>query len=283
MNKQRTETTMTAIEDHWDDVVVPAERYELELVPALFEPWARELVELADPQPGERVLDVACGTGIVARTAAPRVAPAGTVTGLDVNQDMLAVARRVAAARGVIITWTRASAVDTGLPACAFDVAFCQQGLQFVPDRAAAVAELHRVLAPGGRVAVSVWCTPDSPGYAPLPAAFRRHLPNPQEAVGFLRAVFGLGDPGELRALLTDAGFRDVRVSRRSGTVRYPSAEAWVRAFLDAAPLPSLAGVDPAVFDRIVGDVAEELHPFSDGAGLAFPIGANVALARRGP
>lgn len=140
----------------WQQVCGSAEHYERELVPVLFEPWARELVDLADPQPGEQVLDLACGTGLVARLAASPVSASGAVTGLDANRDMLAVARRVAATVRPAIDWRLATATDTGLPDAAFDVGFCEQGLQFFDDRQAALRELHRVVRPGGRVAISV-------------------------------------------------------------------------------------------------------------------------------
>lgn len=268
-------------ESVWEQNRAPAENYERDLVPSLFEPWARELVELADPRPGERVLDLACGTGLVARFAAPRVTGSGAVTGLDVNPDMLAVAQRVAATVRPAIEWKHANAIRTGLPDAAFDVGFCQQGLQFFPDRLAALRELHRVIAPGGRVAISVWCDANSPGYAPFRTAFARHIPDNGDAVGFLRAIFSLDDADELRDLLGEAGFRDIQVERRTGTVRCASALAWARAFLNAAPIPGIATLPPDVLDRIATDVADALGEYIDGDGLAFPIDAHVALAYR--
>lgn len=264
----------------WEQAAAPAENYERDLVPVLFEPWVPELVELTAPKPGERVLDLACGTGIVARIAAGHVAPSGAVTGVDVNGSMLAVARRTGAAVRPSIEWRQANAIDTGLPDAAYDVVFCQQGLQFVPDRRAAVRELYRLTAPAGRVAVSVWCDPDSPGYAPLPATFARHCPQLPEATRFVHAIFGLPDPDELRQLLTGAGFREVRVIRRSRTVRHRSAEAWVRAFLGAAPIPGIAGLAAPVRERIISDAAAAMR---DGSpeGFQFPMAANVAIARR--
>ncbi|WP_175411385.1 class I SAM-dependent methyltransferase [Streptomyces sp. TRM64462] len=256
-----------------------AENYGSRLVPLLFEPWAEALVDAVGPRPGERVLDLACGTGVVAHKAATRVRPGGAVTGVDLNADMLALARRSTPADdGVSVAWRQADALDTGLPDGAFDIGFCQQGLQFFGDRVTALRELRRVLAPGGRVALSVWCDVRSPGFHPFEAAFERVLPAPGQAVRFLRAIFDLADPDELRRLLTAAGFRNVEVSRQTRTVRCASAHEWVEAFLGAAPLPAMATPDR---DRIASEVAEELTPCVAN-GLAFPVAANVALAERG-
>jgi xanthine dehydrogenase YagR molybdenum-binding subunit len=131
------------------------ELFERYLVPAVTAPWAADLVAVADPSLGARVLDVACGTGIVARLAAERVGPTGHVVGLDLNPGMLAVARGLSPLPGAPIAWQEASAVALPFPAATFDVVLCLQGLPFFPDRAAALREMHRVLAPGGRLTVS--------------------------------------------------------------------------------------------------------------------------------
>jgi ubiquinone/menaquinone biosynthesis C-methylase UbiE len=266
--------------DTWERAVT-AGGYEQGLVPVLFEPWARELVALAGLAPGERVLDAACGTGVVARLAAPALAGTGTVTGLDLNQDMLALARQVCAEVRPAVTWRRASLTDTGLPDAGFDVVFCQQGLQFIADRPAAARELHRVTAPGGRLLVSVWCDPDNLAYRPFADALARHVPELPAAAGFVRTIYGLHDPDELRDLLTAAGFRRVRVERWTRTVRQPSARAWATTFLGAAPIPGIATIDDRVRQRIVEEVAGALAGHQDAAGLAFPIRANVAVAHR--
>lgn len=265
----------------WDGVSVAAQSYERELVPAFFESWARELVELAELRPGERVLDLACGTGIVARHAAARLGSSCSITGVDVNPDMLSVARQVSADRGLLIDFQQATALETGLPDAAFDVAFCQQGFQFFSDRARVVRELDRVVAPGGRVAISVWTGPDNPGYAPFDAAFDRHIPHIPEAAAFVRAIFALHDEGALHDLLTSGGFHEVRIERRTGTVRFPSAEAWVRGFLAAAPVPGIATLRSDVFDRIVADANRDLQILAGDGVFTFPLEANVALAYR--
>jgi ubiquinone/menaquinone biosynthesis C-methylase UbiE len=134
-----------------------AELFERYGVQAIFGPWAADLVALAAPQPGERVLDVACGTGAVARLAAQRVGPTGAVAGLDLNPEMLVVARSQPPPDGTRIAWHEGNASAMPLADAAFEVVLCQQGVQFFPDRAAALREMHRVLAPGGRLVLSVW------------------------------------------------------------------------------------------------------------------------------
>ena len=145
----------------------PGEIYQREMVPASFARWAPDLVDLGAVGPGQRVLDVACGTGVVTRLAAERVGSSGRAVGLDVNADMLAAAR--AASPGSRIEWHEGSALALPFPDASFDVLFCQQGLQFFPDRAAGLREMRRVLVPGGRLALSCWRSVDhQPGMRAL-------------------------------------------------------------------------------------------------------------------
>jgi ubiquinone/menaquinone biosynthesis C-methylase UbiE len=134
-----------------------AERYERWAVPFLLGPWVPGLLDLAELRAGERVLDIATGTGVVARLAARRVVPRGTVTGLDLNEGMLEIAQRLPLPPGLTVDWRQGSALAPPFPDGTFDVVLCQQGLQFFPERLKALREMHRVLAPGGRVALSVW------------------------------------------------------------------------------------------------------------------------------
>ncbi|MPY98129.1 MAG: methyltransferase domain-containing protein [Actinophytocola sp.] len=262
----------------WEGVSVVAARYEEDLVPALFEPWAGVLMDLADVRPGDRVLDLACGTGVVARAAARRVMPDGRVCGLDVNENMLAIARRAAAD----VEWRQTDASQIDLPDASYDVAFCQQGLQFFPDRLASLREMRRVLAPGGRAVIATWCAADNgdAGYVPIAAALQRHWPDDPAPRGFIAAIFGLSDDTELARLADTAGFDDVHVERRTGTVRFPSAEAWVEAFLGAAPVPSIASLPPAIRAAIIAEAATDLQPYVDSTGIAFPLHTNIALCR---
>ncbi|MFP5373255.1 MAG: class I SAM-dependent methyltransferase, partial [Actinomycetes bacterium] len=131
-----------------------AQSYEAVLVPALLGPWAEDLVDAVGVRPGQRVVDVGTGTGAVARAAARRIGDAGEVTGFDINPHMLTIARRVSAGSVPAIRYDVAAADAPPLPDGAADAVLCQQALQFVPDPSAALAELHRVCAPGGRIGV---------------------------------------------------------------------------------------------------------------------------------
>src|SRR3984957_8894332 len=141
---------------HWQlEGTAAAELFERYLVPAITAKWAEDLLDRAQPREGEAVLDIACGTGIVARLAAKRIGR-GFVNCLDLNAGMLAVARR-APTEGAAINWIEGSALDLPFPADSFDVVFCQQGLQFFPDQGKALGEICRVLKGGGRAALSVY------------------------------------------------------------------------------------------------------------------------------
>ena len=257
-----------------------AELYERQLVPAMFAPWAPGLIELAGVQRGERVLDVACGTGVVTRLAAARVAGGGRVVGLDVNAAMLGVARSLPPVEGAPVEWLEASALEMPLPDAAFDVVLCQHGLQQLPDRPAGLREMRRVLAPGGRLAASVWSRIEgSPGMAALVAALERHVG--REAADNRRAPFALGDADELRRLLVEAGFRETQVRTLVAPARFPTPEALVEAQLAATPLATLGGLSEEVRQVVAREVRAALQDYLQEASFAVPMEAHVVLARR--
>lgn len=257
-----------------------AEAYERYLVPAIMRSWAADLVDLAAPLPGERVLDVACGTGIVARTAAPRVGASGTVVGLDLNPAMLAVARQVASALPPAIEWQEGNALDLPFPDGAFDVVFCQYALMFFGDRSRALTEMRRVLAPHGRLAVSVGRGLEhNRGYAALSDALERHAG--PDAAAMMRSIFALGNDQQLRSLVAGAGFRDVRIRLAVDAVRYPSFEEMLRREAASSPLAGPLGqIDDDARNRLVAEVAATLRSYVDDEGIAIPIESLVVLAR---
>jgi SAM-dependent methyltransferase len=182
-------------DEQWQVAGSAAQIYDRHLVPAIFGPWAPRVLDLAAPAAGEQVLDVACGTGVVARLAAERVGAGGRVACLDLNPGMLAVAGSLPAGDAPV-GWVQASAGRLPFPDGSFEVVCCQLGLQFFPDRTAALAEMARALVPGGRLAVMVWRSIDhSPGFAVLAAALDRHIGPAAGAV--MRAPFGLSDRGD--------------------------------------------------------------------------------------
>jgi SAM-dependent methyltransferase len=270
----------------WQVAGSAAAVYEGALVPAVFAQWAPQVVDLASPRPGERVLDVACGTGVVARQAAQRVGPTGTVVGLDLNPGMLAVAAAAASANGgapasAPITWRQGSANDMPLPDASFDVVYCQLGLQFFPDRVAALHDMRRVLVPGGRLGLMVWRELErSPGFQVLADALARHVS--AAAASMMQAPFALADAGELRGLLAAADLRDIAIRSATGTVRFPSVERFLQDQVAGSPLAGpLADTSEDARAALLADVAAALSPHLTSRELAFPIEAHLASATR--
>ncbi len=266
--------------ERWQVAGNAPEAYERHLVPALFTPWAEDLLTRVGLHTGERVLDVACGTGIVARLAAARVGESGHVVGVDLNAGMLDMARAQPLPGGVSVDWQEGDATALPCEDATFDVVCCQQGFQFIPDKAATLREMHRVLVPGGRLGLSVWRAPVHNSFARLRAdVLERHIG--PEAAG-LRAAFGFGDADALRILLTETGFETVRISIVMQTLRHPSPATYIRGQLAALPFAATidaldADAQAALFD----DLLTTFHPYTDDDGLAGPWEAHVAVARK--
>ena len=254
----------------------PAEVYETEFVPALFRPFSPVVVDLAGITAGQRVLDVACGTGVLARTVAARVGAGGQVIGLDANRDMLTVARRLDAT----IEWIDGRAEALPLPDASVDAVVSQFGLMFFDDRVAALREMQRVLRPGGRLAVAVCdAVEHSPGYGAL-ATLLQTLFGERVAAAF-RAPFAIGDAGLLTGLARQAGLAHAEVLRRSAGVRFASIDALVSA--ERACIWTLGGLlDDAQFERLLREARRALAPFVQRDGsVAFEMPALVIAARK--
>ena len=250
--------------------------YERAMVPAVFEPWGRRLVEAAELKRGDRVLDVACATGIVARLATEHVGRDGAVTGLDLMGGMLEVARGLEPS----IDWVEADAASMPLPDGSFDVVLCQQGLQFFPDKVAALRETRRVLTTEGRVMVSVWRSIDtSPAVAALQRAIESHAP---DAAGFLPFAFSMTNGDDLREALRDAGFDDIRLRIEIGAARFGSVGDFLATYLGSTPVGGIISALPD--DRraaLADDVVHSVSRYTDDYGLTFPQETHVASGRR--
>lgn len=260
-----------------------AETYEKYFVPAMFVPWANVLLRHASPQPGERVLDVACGTGIVARLAAPLVGSSGQMVAVDVNPAMLAVAGAHPAPSGATIHWQEGNAAALPFPDGAFDVVLCQHGLQFFPDRAGAVREMRRVLVPGGRaLAIVLQALARHPVFEALIESAARHLLLPISAV---MTPFALSDADELRTLFMAAGFEGVEVFPESVTVRFPEPERFVPlAFMSsAAAVPAFTQLETPARKALLETVCAEVEPtvrrYRKTDFVTFPMFAHLARA----
>lgn len=243
----------------------PAEVYDAQFVPALFAHWGPIVTDAAGVKVGDRVLDVACGTGAATIAAAEKAGPAGHVVGLDANPEMLAVARR----KPTPIEWVEGTAEALPMGDDSFDAVLSQFGFMFFEDKPAALREMVRVLRPGGGLAVAVCdAVEQSPGYG----AFARLLDRlfGREVGDAFRAPFALGDAGTLQAICRDAGIPDATVRRYDEAVRFSSIDAMVST--ERACVWTLGGVlDDDQFKRLLAESKKELQPFvTAGGGVRF-------------
>jgi ubiquinone/menaquinone biosynthesis C-methylase UbiE len=252
-----------------------AQNYEDYFVPAIGEPFARRLLATAKPAPGERVLDVACGTGLVARLAARAVGPQGAVAGLDPTPGMLELARSVSPEG---IDWHESPAEAMPLPDAAFDLVLCSMGLQFFSDKVQGLREMRRVLTPGGRAVIST-PGPTPPLFEAIGAALSDHVGG--QASGFVHTVFSVHDPAEARELLTAAGFDEVDVETGTVPLRLdPPAELFWQ-YVRSTPLAAVAaGMDDSARAALERDVAERCRPFVDGDATVTEPGIMVVTGR---
>jgi SAM-dependent methyltransferase len=254
----------------------PAEVYDEMFVPALFQQWGPIVADAARIGFAESVLDVACGTGVLARAALDRVGPQGTVTGLDRNADMLSVARR----KSTRIEWWEGRAESLPFPDEKFDAVISQFGFMFFDDRPAAVREMMRVLRPNGRMAIAVCDALDhSPGYAAFADLLQR-LFGDRVADAF-RAPFVLGDPEGLLSICAAAGIADAKVARHPGRVRFASLRSLIST--ERACVWTLGGMlDDTQFAELLKEAEQALKPFvgTDGA-IAFEMPALILTAAR--
>jgi SAM-dependent methyltransferase len=252
-----------------------AETYEAKFVPAIFGEWAPHLVEAADVRPGQTVLDVACGTGVVAREAARRVGEQGKVVGVDLNPAMLAVARRLRPD----IEWRQADAAELPFSDGSFDVVLCQSALMFFPDVSRALREMGRVVNADGTVAVQVWGRlEEQPGYGRLVGVAARHAG--PDAVRMLSAYWMLGDVDRLTELFNTAGLSVTATRTRLGMARFDSIDEVVRTEVESTPLRER--ISDEVYQKILQDAREALAQFRTETGrVELPIQGHLISALR--
>ncbi|WP_149359535.1 methyltransferase domain-containing protein [Lolliginicoccus suaedae] len=251
-----------------------AEIYDRFFVPALFGAWPSQVLDAADVKMGDRVADVGCGTGIVAVEAARRVGPSGTVTGIDPNAGMLAVAR----AKDPSIHWIAALAEELPLEDGSVDALTCQFAMMFFTDQPRALTEFARVLRPGGRAAIATWAALDAtPGYAVM-VDLLRELFGERHARA-LAAPYSLGDARQLTELISQE-FADVAVEQLLGRARFPSIEAWVHTDVRGWTLADM--IDDAQYQQLLEAARTRLARFTDARGaVTFDAPALIATATR--
>jgi ubiquinone/menaquinone biosynthesis C-methylase UbiE len=265
---------MTKAED-WTGISEDAQLYENNFVPTLFGPWAPRVADAAGINSDDRVLDVGCGTGVLTREAAQRVGASGHVTGLDLNEGMLSVARLV----GPEIEWRQGDAGDLPFADESFDVVVSQFALMYFPDRSAALREMWRVLVSGGRLAVAVWAPHErAKGYVELARIARRYAG--EKAVDIIRKPHMLGEPETLRTLFDEAGIEDPETKILDGVYTQPSIDYFLESEVKGSPLFNL--FDDENYQPFLEETREVLKSFLLPNGeLVIPMDATIVTAQK--
>jgi SAM-dependent methyltransferase len=262
--------------ERWQVSTDAAEIYESCFVPAIFGAWAGPVADAAGIRTGDKVLDVACGTGVLAREALGRAGPEGHVVGLDLNEGMLAVAARTEPQ----IEWRLGDATSLPFDDASFDVVVSQFALMYFPDRVAAGREMWRILAPAGRLAVATWAPIDhARGYQILVDIIDRQCG--PEAAGVLAAPFVLGDQAELAELFVGSGISGADVTLHEGSIRFPSVQEFIRIEVKGSPLADLLSDD--AMQALAAESEKALAEFVVPSGeIVLPMDARIVTASKG-
>jgi len=258
-----------------DEEIAAARAYEHLHVPALFQQWAPIVLDRLGIGEGDRILDVACGTGVVAREAEARCGDSGSVTGLDASAGMLAVAEQLAPS----ITWRQGFAESLPYDRGSFDAVVSQFGLMFFRDRQAAVREMLRVLAPGGRLAIAVWDRLENSEAYREEVELLERLAG-RDAADALRAPFVLGDKAELSSLISTAGATSVAIFTQHGVARFPSVRSMVEADLRGwLPIMGVT-LSEELIETILREAEQVLSSYVTEAGsVEFDSPAHIVTA----
>ena len=250
----------------------------------MFRPSGENYCIMQNPTEGQRVLDLACGTGIVTVLLADAVGSAGAVVGLDINAPMLDVARSKDIS-GPSIEWSEASAMSIPYPDDSFDMVLCQQGFQFFSDHLTGAREALRVLKPGGRLAFSVWA--DTAHHTLLPGIFRSIADRIGVPVETTTIPFSFGDDPYIESLLQDAGFRDITVVTETHEAVCDGADRWIRLCImaAAAPIPAFGELSEeqraALVSEVTEDISELFREHVRGSSVVMMRKARTALATK--
>lgn len=252
-----------------------ARAYDGLFVPALFAQWAPQLLGCARVRGGQSVLDVACGTGVVARTARDVAGPGGRVVGVDLNPAMLEVAREARPD----LEWVQGDAEDLPFGDAEFDVALCQSALFFFADPGRAVAEMARVVSTGGVVALQTYAPlTEQPAYGPFVELVARHAG--PEARTLLGTYWSQGDVDGLLGLTSAAGLSPLEWRSSLGVAVFPSAAAVAHTEISATPLAER--ITPETYALVVAGTEELLGGYADESGLVHvPIRATLLAVRK--
>jgi SAM-dependent methyltransferase len=259
------------------DLEKTAAAYDRLLVPAVLEPWTRLVADAADIRAGQRVLDVACGTGVLTQTAAARVGANGSAIGLDINPGMLSVAARNAPE----IEWRQGEADSLPFKDASFDAALSQFGLMFFASKEAALREMSRVLVRGGRLAVAVFDALErNPAYEAMVGVFERVVG--KDVAGALRLPFALGETKQLVSLFSGAGMPAAAITSREARARFASVRDMVRADVEGwFPFAGLA-LGEGQIEAVTREAERALRPYLTArGGVEFPISAHIVSATK--
>ncbi len=262
--------------ERWQVSTDAAEVYESCFVPAIFGAWASPVADAAEIRRGNKVLDVGCGTGVLAREALRRVGEEGQVVGLDLNEGMLAVAARTEPR----IEWQRGDAASLPFEDMSFDVVVSQFALMYFPDRVASLREMWRTLAPGGRLAIAAWAPIDhARGYQILVDLTLRQ--SGREAADVLAAPFVLGNRVELAKLLVDSGISGADITLHEGSIRFPSVKEFIRTEVKGSPLADMLSDD--MMQTLAAESENALVEFVVPSGeIIIPMDAHIVTASKG-
>jgi ubiquinone/menaquinone biosynthesis C-methylase UbiE len=232
--------------------------YRQYLQPSVFDPWARALLDFVRPALGEVVLDVAAGTGAVSHAASPLVGSTGRVIASDLSPLMLAATGLAASGDRAAVDTLESSADHLNLDDGSIDVGYCQQGLQFMPDRARVMRELHRVLRPGGRAGIAVWAAgrPPEPFDTYARVLQAHEVPEPYPNAYDTTAV--TMSEGELEDVFTAAGFRQVSVRTVELPLAWPDADAGAFGLMGSSYGPAVAALPAAKQQSIFAAIVQE-------------------------